>query len=71
MYHAPTGLSLDTPTAGATFSWTGFTGATQSGIRIRRYRDEDIQSDWVEAEMAFDHKVTAAELGQRLHSLGS
>jgi len=52
-----------TPTAGYTFSWTGFLGAGALGSRIRRFRQEKIQSDRVEIDMAFDQKLIAAELG--------
>lgn len=53
-----------TPTAGYTFSWTGFLGAGGQGNRIRRFRLEQLQSDRVEIDMAFDQKLVSADLGQ-------
>lgn len=67
--HAPMEAAIDTPSASMGFSWTGFIGATESGVRVRRYRDEDIESDWVETQMAFDYKVTAPELGYFLNDV--
>ncbi len=52
-----------TPSAGYTFSWTGYMGATSNGARIKKFRMEKIASDRVEIEMAFDQKITAASLG--------
>lgn len=63
LYYAPDAMSLDEPTAGAQFSWTGFTGATTNGHRIKRFRRESLSADRIEGEMAFDYKVTAPELG--------
>ena len=61
-YSTPT-PGLMTPTAGYTFSWTGYLGAAAMGQRIKRFRMENLGSDRVEIEMAFDQKLVAAELG--------
>lgn len=61
-YAAPN-PGLMTPTAGYTFSWTGYTGAAAMGQRIKRFRMEKLASDRVEIEMAFDQKLVAADLG--------
>jgi len=63
LYYAPNTLNLQEPTAGAQFSWTGYTGATPSGFRVKRMRAELLNSDRIEGEMAFDYKVIAPELG--------
>ncbi len=68
LYFAPTGLSVDQPTAGAQFSWTGFTGATPNGMRIKRFRHEPTESDRIEGQMAFDYAVTSNELGFYFHN---
>lgn len=54
---------LMTPTAGYTFSWTGYLGAANQGQRIKRFRMENLASDRVEIEMAFDQKLVSADLG--------
>ena len=55
--------SILTPSAGYTFSWTGFLGAGTRGNRIKRFRMEELSSDRVEGEMAFDTKLVSADLG--------
>ena len=61
-YSAPR-PSLMHPTAGYTFSWNGYLGASQAGLRMLRFRMQNIRSDRVEGEMAYDLKLVAAELG--------
>lgn len=61
-YSAPT-PGLMTPTAGYTFSWTGYIGASSSGIRIKKFRMESLAADRVEAEMAFAQKLVSADMG--------
>jgi hypothetical protein len=61
-YSAPR-PGIMTPSAGYTFSWTGFLGAGAEGNRIKRFRIERIESDRVEIQMAFDPKLVAADLG--------
>lgn len=52
-----------TPSAGYTFSWTGYLGAGAMGNRISSFRMPAIKSDRIEGEMAFDQKLVAADLG--------
>jgi len=62
-HSAPT-PGLMTPSAGYTFSWTGFLGASSSGQRVKRFRMDALESDRIEIDMAFDQKVVAADLGE-------
>lgn len=61
--YVPPAPGLRTPSAGYTFSWTGFLGAGNQGQRIRKFRREALNSDRIEIEMAFDQKIVAADLG--------
>ena len=62
-YAAPA-PSLMTPTAGYTFSWSGFMGQTNAfGIATKRFYIDTLESTRVEAQMAFDHKVVSPDLG--------
>jgi hypothetical protein len=61
-YAAPT-PSLMMPSAGYTFSWTGYLGAGPDGNRIKRLRMDPEACDRVEIEMAFDMKLISAALG--------
>ena len=66
--YSPASPAIDTPSAGYTFLWTGFVGA-MSGIRIKRFRMENLASDRVEAEMAFDQKIVSKDLGMFLNGI--
>jgi hypothetical protein len=61
-YAAPS-PGLQTPTAGYTFSWTGYLGASAEGIRMKQFRMENLEADRVEIQMAFDAKLISADLG--------
>lgn len=60
-YSAPE-PSLMTPTAGYTFAWSGFVGGV-NGIRVKRFRMEQLESDRIEGQMAYDMKKVAASMG--------
>lgn len=61
-YSTPT-PGLMVPTAGYTFSWTGYLGASEGGARVQRFRMQNLGSDRVELELAFQQKVVSADLG--------
>lgn len=66
-YSAPS-PNLMMPTAGYTFAWNGFLGAA-NGIRVKTFRLEQLESDRVEGEMAYDMKVVAPECGYFFNSV--
>ena len=53
----------ETPSAGYTFSWRGYLGASALGGRVKKFRMEPIACDRIEIEMAYDYKIVAPELG--------
>jgi len=61
-YSAPN-PGLMVPSAGYTFSWTGFLGASQNGMRMKRFRLDAIESDRIEIDQAYDQKLVSSELG--------
>lgn len=61
-YVTPT-PSVMTPSAGYTFSWSGWMGASGMGHRIKRFRMEHLESDRVEIQMAYDQKIVGSDLG--------
>jgi hypothetical protein len=63
LYHVAPNPGLLTPSAGYTFSWTGVSGGLGQVIGTSQFRMESLKADRVEAEMAFDNKVTGADLG--------
>lgn len=63
LYYVAPSPGLMTPSAGYTFSWTGYAGAGAEGGRISSYRMDNIKSDRVELELAFAHKKVSDDLG--------
>jgi len=66
VYYAPPSVGLEEPTAGVQFAWTGYHGATTSGVRIKRFRMEPNSADRIEGECAFDFRLTSPSLGYLL-----
>lgn len=50
------------PSAGYTFTWSGYTGMT-SGTRMKKFRMEHLNSDRVEGEYSYDQKIVGSDLG--------
>jgi len=63
LYYAAPNPSIMQPSAGYTFAWKGYLGASKDGMRIKKFRMEPIASDRIEGEIAYDQKVVAADLG--------
>ena len=61
--YAAASPGLMTPSAGYTFSWTGFLGAQSSGQRIKRFRMDPLNATRIEIDIAFDQKLVSADLG--------
>lgn len=68
--YTPARPGLNTPAAGYTFVWTGRTGAPVSGLgaTIKRWRNEEKESDIIEGERWRDFKVIGANLGAHFAS---
>jgi hypothetical protein len=63
LVYANTSPSLMTPSGGYTFTWNGYVGGNDRGIRIKRFRQEAIASDRIEAEMTYDMKIVSSDVG--------
>lgn len=61
--YKPSSPGLLTPSAGYTFSWTGRVGSGNDGLRIKRFRIDEIESDRIEIDMSYDQKLISADLG--------
>jgi hypothetical protein len=62
--YVPSAPGLMTPSAGYTFTWSGYQGASNEfGISVARREREIIKATEIEAEMAYVHKLVAADLG--------
>lgn len=71
LYYAPNSVSLEEPTLGTQFSWTGLMGNTDAGMRIKRFRMEANEADRIEGQMAFDYRLVSAELGYLFTSVSA
>lgn len=61
--HVAPNPGLLTPSAGYIFSWTGVSGGLGQTIGVSQIRMDALKADRVEAEVAFDNKVVASDLG--------
>jgi len=64
LMYTPPAPGLMVPSAGYTFSWSGLLGAGALGARMKRIRMEPEESSRLEIQMAYDHKLVSADLGQ-------
>lgn len=69
LVHRPAAPGIMTPAAGYTFVWNGYVGMEEEGVRIKRFRMEELASDRIEGEMAFDMHQVAADLGYFFSSI--
>jgi hypothetical protein len=61
-YAAPN-PGLEVPSAGYTFAWDGVSGDIGAPVGVARYRMDLKKADRIEAESAWDNKVTGTDLG--------
>jgi len=62
--HTAPAPGLMTPSAGYTFSWSGFMGqGNANGFSVKRFYIDELESTRIEGQMAFDMKVVSSELG--------
>lgn len=62
--HVPPTPGLMTPSAGYTFTWSGYQGASNAfGVSVERRERDLIKATEIEAEMSYVHKLVAADLG--------
>lgn len=67
LYYRPRSAGLMVPSAGYTFTWNELDNASGYGIDIRSYTGDFLRvqgiAEMLEANMAYAHKVVAAEMG--------
>lgn len=61
--YSPAEASTEEPSAGYTFAWAGYTGMSDGGFRIKKFRMENLAADRVEIEQAIDQRLVASALG--------
>lgn len=63
LLHVASSPGLMTPSAGYIFAWTGVSGGLGATVGTSNFRMEHLKANRIEAEMAFDNKVVATDLG--------
>ena len=66
--YTPSSPSLMTPAAGYCFTWNGYLAGNSFGIRMKNFRMEPIAADRIEAEMTYDMRIIAKDMGIFLSS---
>jgi hypothetical protein len=69
LLYRPATPSIETPSAGYTFSWSGLNGERAAGMKIRKFRRDENDADRVVADMAFDHKIVSPDAGTFFHNI--
>lgn len=55
--------AIEMPSALYTFAWTGVSQGLGEQAAVKRYRQEDLACEWIEAAMSLDIKKISADLG--------
>jgi hypothetical protein len=68
--YVPQTPGLMTPSAGYTFTWSGYQGvANEFGVSVERRERDIIKATEIECEMAYVHKMVASDLGVMFNSI--
>ena len=57
------------PLAGLSITWKGYFSGNDKGVRIKRFRMEQIESDRIEGMITFQHKLVAPTMGIYVNAL--
>jgi len=63
LFYTPPAADIDTPSAGYTFAWNGYLGASALGSRMKKFRMEPNAADRIEIEQAYDQAIMSSLLG--------
>jgi len=63
LYYVAPSPGLLTPSAGYQFAWRGVSDGMGQNVGITRFRMPELRADRIEAQMAWDNKVVASDLG--------
>jgi hypothetical protein len=61
--YTPSSPSIMQPASGYTFTWNGYLNGNSQGIRMSRFRQENIRSDRIEGEMTYDMRLISKDVG--------
>lgn len=67
LVHTPSSAGLMTPAAGLTFAWNNLQGVNNLGVTVESFSDDALRrvgvAEHIQAKLAYDMKVTGADLG--------
>jgi hypothetical protein len=67
LVHTPASGGLMTPAAGMTFAWNNIPGANNLGVTVESFSDDALKrqqvAEHIQVKMAYDMKITGADLG--------
>jgi hypothetical protein len=67
LVHSPSSAGLMTPAAGVTFAWNSLQGVNNLGVTVESFSDDALKrmqvAEHIQVKMAYDMKVTGADLG--------
>ena len=67
LVHTPSNAGLMTPAAGLTFAWNNLQGVNNLGVTVESFSDDALRrvgvAEHIQAKLAYDMKVTGADLG--------
>lgn len=67
LVHTPRTAGLRTPAAGLTFAWNNLPGVNNLGVSVESFSDDALKrqqvAELIQVKMAYDMKVTGADLG--------
>jgi len=67
LVHTPRSAGLMTPASGMTFAWNNIPGASNLGVTVESFSDDALKrqqvAEHIQVKMAYDMKVTGADLG--------
>ena len=73
LVHGPRNSGLMTPAAGLTFAWNNLQGTNNLGITVESFSDDALKrmqvAEHIQVKMAYDMKVTGADLGYLFESV--
>ena len=73
LVHSPDAAGLMTPMAGATFAWNSIPGASNLGVTVESFTGDylrEIQiAERIQVKMAYDMRITGADLGGFINSV--
>jgi hypothetical protein len=67
-YSTPSPRKME-PVAGLSITWKGYFAGNAKGVRIKRFRMEELEVDRIEGSITYQHKLVAPDMGLYVNQL--